>query len=370
MRLIYLTGLNYPSAIANNQQVMVMAGEFHTILGTGDFTLIVNASRTAGEFAGFQPVTIGCGWKHFRLFYSAWWFFRHAKALVNGRPDVVVYTKDPYFCLISIFFKKIFGYKVVFESHLLFSPMVDWFIARYADAILVLTSHLKTDLVAKGASAQKIAVVPDAVDVAKFNLNISVAEARQKLHLPLDKKLVMYSGSLYVHEWKGVPVLCEAVQLLPPEYLVVLLGARNEAEKKRAEEAGKGRVLVVERKTHTEIPLYLQAADALVLPNTRGNANSEKYTSPLKLFEYMAARRPIVASDLPSIREVLSEKNSFLAEPGSAPSLAKAIVAATNNSGTDSGRIVDQAWNDVKDKTWHARAEDILAFMRTAITMK
>ncbi len=66
----------------------------------------------------------------------------------------------------------------------------------------------------------------------------------------------------------------------------------------------------------------LARAHVLVLPNTRTHT-SERYTSPLKLFEYLAAGRPIVASDLAAIREVLrDEENALLVEPGSAAALA------------------------------------------------
>jgi glycosyltransferase involved in cell wall biosynthesis len=367
MRLIYFTGLNYPSNIANNQQVTAMAREFHALLGE-NFTLVVNRSTTAGEFGTLVPVTIGCTWNHLRIFYSAWWFLRHFKSLKKNNGEVVVYSKDPYFCLISIFFKPFFGYKVAFESHLLFSPIVDRLIVRYTDALPALTSHLKKDLISFGASPRKIAIFPDAVAVEQFNLSLSPAEARQKTGLPLDKKIIMYTGSLYVHDWKGVRVLCRSAAFLPPEYIIVLVGIRDEAEIVATVRTGsdKDRIFIVGRQSHEKIPLYLQAADVLVLPNTRGNANSEKYTSPLKLFEYMAARRPIVASNLPSIRDILSEKNSFLAEPGDAKDLARAIQLALSDP-AKTNEVVREAWNDVKNRTWRKRAESILAFLRSQL---
>ena len=67
-----------------------------------------------------------------------------------------------------------------------------------------------------------------------------------------------------------------------------------------------------------EVAAQLRAADVLVLPNP-ASAISSAFTSPLKLFEYMAAGRPIVATDLPSMREVLhAEENALLVEPGNA----------------------------------------------------
>ena len=70
----------------------------------------------------------------------------------------------------------------------------------------------------------------------------------------------------------------------------------------------------------------LARANVLVLPNP-ASAISSRFTSPLKLFEYMAAGRPIVASDLPALREVLSpDENAVLVTPGSAPAWPPASV--------------------------------------------
>ena len=62
----------------------------------------------------------------------------------------------------------------------------------------------------------------------------------------------------------------------------------------------------------------------LVLPNT-ASAISERFTSPLKLFEYLQLGRPIVASDLPALREVLTTETAVFVPPGDAPALAKAL---------------------------------------------
>src|SRR3989338_7168842 len=61
----------------------------------------------------------------------------------------------------------------------------------------------------------------------------------------------------------------------------------------------KDNVKIIEHRPHDEIPFWLRAADILVLPNTAIEDISKYYTSPMKLFEYMASGRPIVPSDLP-----------------------------------------------------------------------
>jgi glycosyltransferase involved in cell wall biosynthesis len=93
----------------------------------------------------------------------------------------------------------------------------------------------------------------------------------------------------------------------------------------------------------------------LVLPNPP-SAISREFTSPLKLFEYMASGRPIVASDLPAMREVLRhEHNALLFEPGNAPALTAAIRRIKEDPDLGA-RMARQAYADVHAYTWDARA--------------
>ena len=112
-------------------------------------------------------------------------------------------------------------------------------------------------------------------------------------------------------------------------------------------------------KPHAEIPYWLKAADILVLPNTEKDHFSEYYTSPLKMFEYMASKRPIAASDLPSIRDILNEENAIFFEPDNAESLASAINQLLEDE-VFAKKITHQAHQDVQKYTWDNRAKEIL----------
>ena len=82
---------------------------------------------------------------------------------------------------------------------------------------------------------------------------------------------------------------------------------------------------------HQKIPVYLKAADILALPNSGKTEMSRCYTSPLKLFEYMASQRPIIASNLPSIREILNEDTAVLVQADSPEKFAIEIIKLINN---------------------------------------
>ncbi|MCK6585712.1 MAG: glycosyltransferase, partial [Anaerolineales bacterium] len=114
-----------------------------------------------------------------------------------------------------------------------------------------------------------------------------------------------------------------------------------------------------------DLPLYQSAADILLMPYSRsimgssGTGDSASVASPMKMFEYMAAGRAIVTSDLPVIREVLNEKNAVFCEPDDVEKWKVEIERLL----ADEPRRVElgkQARRDVKGYTWLARAERVL----------
>lgn len=92
---------------------------------------------------------------------------------------------------------------------------------------------------------------------------------------------------------------------------------------------------------------------------------SASFTSPLKLFEYMAARVPIVASDLPSTREILCDGvNALLVQPNNPRALADGIQKILNDSQL-AERLAQNAYEDVSGYTWEKRAERIIHFLHS-----
>lgn len=150
--------------------------------------------------------------------------------------------------------------------------------------------------------------------------------ARAELGLVPDIVLVVYTGHLYT--WKGVETLAEAARQLPHLTFAFVGGAPKDLEMFRARHEQIPNILIIGHVAHEDVPRWQRAADILVLPNTAQAEISAHYTSPMKLFEYLASGRPIVASDLPSIREVLPETVGYFAKPDNPQSFADVLRSA------------------------------------------
>jgi glycosyltransferase involved in cell wall biosynthesis len=278
--------------------------------------------------------------------------------LISGccRQTDIIYTRD--YILLSLFA----GRNAVLEIHdIPRAKKIFLSVAKKVKKILVITNGLKDELVKVGVDKDKILVVADAVDLDKFNTNVIQAEARQKLSLPSDKKIILYVGHLY--GWKGADVLAEAAGFLK-NYLVIFVGGvAAELSEFQDEHRGSTNIKIIPFQKRELMPFYLKAADVLILPNKRGDAISEKYTSPLKMFEYMASGRPIIASDLPSIREVLNENNSILVEPNNPEALAEGINKILRDD-LLANKLAHRAMEDVQQYSWQKRVKKIINFIK------
>jgi glycosyltransferase involved in cell wall biosynthesis len=269
----------------------------------------------------------------------------------------IIYTRDK-FLLPFVLFKK----NIVFEVHAFPKNyfLYERFIKR-CKKIITITQGLKNLFIKKEVNENNILVAPDGVDFKKFNISLNKEECRKKLNLPTDKKIVLYTGHLY--RWKGVDVLAEASKFLPENYLVYFVGGTEEDIKKFKFRYSKlESIQVIGHRPYSEIPCWLKAADVLVLPNSKKEEISREWTSPIKLFEYMASSRPIVASDLPSIREILNKNNSILVEPDDPGSLANGIKEVLEIPSL-SHNISDCALREIKKYTWQERAKKISKFI-------
>lgn len=264
----------------------------------------------------------------------------------------LIYSRDE----LPLYFLSFFNIKLVFEAHK-FSNRRKIFYNRIKNKkykIITISSSLKDSFVDFGFDPENIFVAHDGVDLDLFNIEISKEEAREKLNLPKDKRIAMYTGHLF--KWKGAHLLPPAADILPDYLFVVIGGTDADIHNYKNLYGNTKNLLILGRKRYKDIPLYLKSADVLVAPNL-DNEDLSDYTSPLKIFEYMSSKRPIVASNIKPIREVLNHRNSVLVKPDS-KALALGIEEAFSNK-----EIAGKAFIDSKIYQWKNRAENILNFI-------
>jgi glycosyltransferase involved in cell wall biosynthesis len=373
MKILYIANARIPTEKAHGIQIMKMCEAFAA--ASNKVELVIprrfngikeDPFKYYGVKKSFKIVKLPCldliildkyiG--HFGMWIESLTFNLFAFPYILFKKSDIIYTRDKFLTPLCLF-----KGNIIFEAHTFPKNHFLYFLFfKKAKKIIAITQGLKNLFIKKGMSADKILVAPDGVDLEKFNISLNKEECRKKLNLPLDKKIVLYTGHLY--KWKGVDILAEASRYLPNNIEIYFVGGTEKDIKNFKFKYSKFKnIKIIGHRSHSEIPYWLKAADVLVLPNSGEEAISEKWTSPIKMFEYMASQKPIIASDLPSIREILNNDNAILVEPDDSKALAKGINEVLQNYEI-SAKISSRALQDVRDYSWDKRSENILDFIK------
>ena len=380
MKLLYFADTRFPIERANGAQTMAtcqaLARRGHEV------TLYVRPDTASSQrdpfvFYGVPPVDRleiayltaprGEHWRRATFLLSA--------ALAAGRHrDALVYTRDLGLASFLTQLPSLRRPKVIYESHGI-APVVSaempallgkpdltpsprkierldrrerrvW---KRAPAYVAITRALADDLAARYGPRPNVFVVPDGA-AARSGAAPSGFNRRP---------LAGYAGHLY--PWKGVDILVRALAAAPDLRGLVVGGHPDEADRTRVDALARAcgvsdRLEITGLIPQREVAARLADATMLVLPNVASTI-SERYTSPLKLFEYLALGLPIVASDLASIREVLQAgRTALLVPPGDVGALAVAMMRLAGDP-VLSASLGSAARALAGEYTWERRAE-------------
>lgn len=230
-------------------------------------------------------------------------------------------------------------------------------------ALVTISGDLARRYADFGLPADKILVAPDGVDLDLFAGDPGREAARRDLGFSPTRPLCMYVGHLY--DGRGVEEILQAAAELPAVDFALVGGHPADVERWRARAASLGLVnlRLMGFVPNTEVPRYLWAGDVLLMPYSTA-CPTAAWMSPLKMFEYMAAGRPILASDLPAVRTVLAHgRSAHLVPPDSGPALAQGIRDILADPALAAG-LAAAAKAEARRYSWDQRVADILAFVR------
>jgi glycosyltransferase involved in cell wall biosynthesis len=276
----------------------------------------------------------------------------------RGVSDVVIYSREPFPLLLYA----LLGYTTIYEMHD-FPKAYHWFhtflCRRVTHVVVTNVWALERAHSKYGVPNTALTCAPNGFSDHVFTGTLQKEEARVQLHIPSSKHMVVYSGALL--EWKGVPFLIEVAKHMPEIDLWFIGGSPQVHEDLRMRGASSNCVFVPHM-PQGDIPRYLAAADAVVLPNIPSNQHSTYSTSPIKLFEYLASRRPIVASDLPSIRSLVDDSEVVFVEAGNQHAWVDIIRDVVTHPQRYDARV-SAAREKSASYTWRARARTILSVL-------
>jgi glycosyltransferase involved in cell wall biosynthesis len=240
--------------------------------------------------------------------------------------------------------------------------------ASKSDYFLCLSTihqKLKQKYADLGIPAEKILVQEDAVDLEMFDrISLDKTALRKKLGLP-DKKIITYSGSLYPS--KGLDNLLKIISHFDNQKVFFLIIGGPEYLKKHYEQNsfnnGVTNILFTGFVPNSQIPYYLKASDILIMLYTnysKKNVMDLTTTSPIKLFEYMASKIPIIATSIPTITKIVENRKEALLVP---PDNNHQTILAINElicNGAFSDKLSRNAYLRVKKYTYVERCKHLL----------
>ncbi len=309
---------------------------------------------------------------------SAW---RRIKRLLSSGDFGLIYERHAFFLCSTAILAKRRGIPLVIEVNELvgddrvrrqplLSPLArkcDRIALSRASVIITVSPHLKRRIADMGIDAQKILVLPNAIDEADYESLPTPFELPERLHPAPDTVVIGFVG--WFVAWHRLDRLIEVVANLArtrPQLRLALVGdgELRDSLKAQVETVGlESQTWFTGSVAHSEIPAQIGCMDICVVPH------SNEFRSPIKLFEYMGQGKTIVAPRTEPIEMVIEDgKNGILFDPESVDGLERALEKVIDNQELRQ-RIGKQARTDALERhTWKRNAEKTLAAVASAPT--
>ncbi len=221
-----------------------------------------------------------------------------------------------------------------------------------SDAIMVVSNHLKEKIAEMGVGEDKIHVVPNAVDVNKFNPNsVSNTDIIERFEI-VNKFILGFVGSLV--KWHNFEFLISAFKEIVNKsgnnIILMLVGdgpMRKDIEQLITDNGLVKHIILTGRVTHKDIPKYIKSMDICIIPH------SNEFRSPIKMFEYMAMEKPVVAPNIGPIGDIIQDgRNGVIFELGNKESFKKVVFGLIANPGKRTAIGIEAKRTVLRNHLW------------------
>ena len=394
-RLLYISLMRLPTEKAHGLQIMqnceALAADYDVTLwvarrwNTPDMRRITDPFAHYGIdrnftiqrmpcldlFPLFPPESAGARLAFYLLMLS------YALALLFRLPFVradIYYSRDEFLLWLMSWLKP--KSALAYEAHLFPSSgrgaALQRWVCRRVGSVIAITPQLRDDLVkVRSAEPERSIFAHDGVRRARFENLPDRQTARQQLGWDNETFIVGYVGSLQmIGQDKGVSTLLRSLADVDGAFLALVGGSTAGGRQLQQEWIGLGmpesRFLDVGRVAPEDVPHYMRAFDVCAMPHP-ATTQFARYTSPLKLFEYMAAGSAIVASDLPGWADVLADgETAILAPPDDIAAWSAAIDSLRRDPELRQQLGTAARAQAMAHYTWSKRAERILSHVESA----
>lgn len=315
------------------------------------------------------PKIIQFFYKKLRHITMAWAFSFQAFNYARKNRIDVIQTGDREILTLIRLLSFLYKPKVIYDVH---NDFADWYnlpLLKLCKNIITLAvancDYVKYFLIKNGLSSKKIIVTPNGFDPKYYRFKESVQTVRKRLKLPTKRFIFGYVGRFETlgHE-KGIVNMLKAGALAKKEIPITVLAVGGPAHiareyRKLAKELGlfKDEAIIIDQVQPEKVAEYIYTFDvaSLIYPDT---FHFREKMSPMKAVEYLAAGKPIVASDFPTNRSILGTQANYL-DPEKIVAIKNELIKLYNHT-PESNKKIKERKIYISSFTWQNRQQRIL----------